>query len=84
MPGRVRFSPSRGRPDEVSLARRESRADFPEVSLQLVDPSERKLALYGGFCREENVIVFLRSTFYLVCCSIYEKQLSAGAPIDLF
>ena len=35
--------------DEVSLARRESRADFPEVSLQLLDPSKWRLAAYGGF-----------------------------------
>ena len=32
--------------DEVSHARRESRADFPEVSLQLLDRSEWKLAVY--------------------------------------
>ena len=30
--------------DEVSLAQRESRADFPEVPLQLLDPSQWKLA----------------------------------------
>ena len=30
--------------DVMSLARRESRADFPEVSLQLLDPWEWKLA----------------------------------------
>ena len=40
--------------DEVSLARRESRADFSEVSLQLLDPSESKLAACGGFFREET------------------------------
>ena len=36
--------------DEVSLARRERLSDFPEVSLQLLDP-------YGGFFREGNIII---------------------------
>ena len=39
------------------LVRRESRADFPEVSLQLLHPSEWKLAAFGGFVREEIIIV---------------------------
>ena len=38
--------------DVISLARRESRADFPEASSQLLDPSEWKLAACGGFFRE--------------------------------
>ena len=65
VPGRVRSAPSRrtllqgcsSLDDEVSLARRESRADFPEVSLQLLDRSEWKLAANGGFFREENIMV---------------------------
>ena len=61
--------------------RGESRADFPEVSLKLLDPSEWKLAAYGGFFREENISS--RSTFHLVCCSICRESLSAGAPPDL-
>ena len=48
--------------NEVSLARR--------ASLGLpwgVDLSERRLATYGGFCREENIIVFeARSVLYAV------------------
>ena len=40
--------------DEVSLARRKSRADFPEVSLQHLEPSAWRLATYGGFFREEK------------------------------
>ena len=43
--------------DVISLARRESRADFPEVSMQLLDPLERKLTAYDGFFREESLIV---------------------------
>ena len=38
----------------MSLAPRESRADFLEVWLQLLDPSEWKLAAYRGFFREET------------------------------
>ena len=62
MPGRMPSGPSRqmsvrdvqaGDENEVSLAQ-ESRSDFPEVSLQLLDPSEWTLAAYGGFCREEK------------------------------
>ena len=33
--------------DVMSLVWRESRADFPEVSMQLLDPSEWKLTPYG-------------------------------------
>ena len=42
---------------EVSLARWESRADFLEVSLQRLDPSEWKLAVFGGFFREESITI---------------------------
>ena len=53
--------------DVMSLARRESRADSPAVSLQLLDLSERKLAAYGGFFREENITVLAaRSILYAV------------------
>ena len=38
--------------DEVSLAQRESRAAFSEVSLQLLDPSAWELVANGGFFRE--------------------------------
>ena len=61
--GRVCFAPSRqmssSGSDEkvVSLSLRESRADFPEVSLRLSDPSEWRLAAYSGFCREGNITV---------------------------
>ena len=52
---------------EVSLARRKSRADETEVSLQLLDPSEWKVAGYGGFFREENITGFeARSILYAV------------------
>ena len=73
VPGRVLSAPSRrmlfwsSDEDEVSLARRESDADFPEASLQLLDPQERKLAAYGGFFREEKIIVLeARSILYAV------------------
>ena len=35
--------------NEVCLTRRESCTDFPEVSMQLLDPSKRTLAACGGF-----------------------------------
>ena len=38
----------------MSLAQRESRADFPEVSLQLLDPFALELVAYGGFCRKNH------------------------------
>ena len=51
----------------MSLARRACRADVPQVSLQLLDPSERRLAAYGGFFREGNIIVLeARSILYAV------------------
>ena len=47
--------------NEVSLARRAS------LGLPWVDLSERRLATCGGFCREENIIVFeARSVLYAV------------------
>ena len=51
----------------MSLARKECRSDFPEVWLQLLDPSEWKLAAYCGFFREENIIILeARSILYAV------------------
>ena len=51
----------------VSLARRESCADFLEVSLQLLGPSEWKLTAFCGFFREETIIVLeARSILYAV------------------
>ena len=64
--------------DAMSLARRESRADFPEVSLQLLDPSEWKLAAYGGFFREENVILEARSILHAV------RYAESNSPLGLF
>ena len=49
----------------MSLARRKSRADFPEVSLPHLGPSEWKKVAYGGFSREENIIILeARSILY--------------------
>ena len=42
----------------MSLTRWESRTEVLEVSLQHWDPSEWRLAAYGGFFREENNTVF--------------------------
>ena len=53
--------------NEVSRARKESRADFLEVSLRLLYHSKWRLAAYGGFSREENIIVLeARSILYAV------------------
>ena len=43
--------------DVMSLAWEESRADFPEVSVQLQDPSKWNLTAYSSFFREENIMV---------------------------
>ena len=44
-----------------------SRADFPVVSLQLLDPSGWTLTAHGGFFREENIVVLeARSILYPV------------------
>ena len=42
--------------DEVSLGQRDRCADFPEVSLQLLDPSEWRLAAYGSFVRDKTFL----------------------------
>ena len=55
VPGRVRSAPS-----VWMLFWECSSSDedvmFPEVSVHLLDPWERRLAAYGGFVREENII----------------------------
>ena len=69
--------------DEVSLAPRESCADSLEVSLQPVNPSEWRLAAYGGFLRDENIIVVeARSILYAVRNA--ESFCSAGTLPDPF
>ena len=66
--------------DVMLLARRESHADSPEVSVHLLDPSERRLAAYGGFVREENIIILeARSILNVVQ---FAELLSAGTPPD--
>ena len=53
--------------EDVSVALKEIRADFREVSLQLLGPSEWKLAAYGAFFREENITTLdVRSTLRAV------------------
>ena len=66
----------------MSLSRRESRADLSEVSLQLLDLSEWTLAAYGGFFREENIIVFgAPSILYVVRYA--ESNFSPGRLLTL-
>ena len=62
----------------MSLAQRESRADFPEGSLELLDPSEWKLAAYGGFFREENIAV-LEARSILHAVRFAESRYPPGA-----
>ena len=51
----------------MSLAQRESRADFPEMSLQLLDPSAWELVACGASFREENnIILEAHSILYAV------------------
>ena len=51
----------------MSLARSGSRADFPEVSLHLLDSSEWKLATYCGIFGEGNSTVLeARSILFAV------------------
>ena len=69
--------------DVISLARVESRADFPEVSLQLLDSSEWRLAACGGFFREENITVLeAPSILYAVWCA--ESNFPPGRLLILF
>ena len=81
VPGRVRFAPSRrmlkfGR--GVSLAHRESCADFPEVSLQLLDPSEWRLVAYGDLFREEKNSIVLEARSILYAVRYAESRYSPG------
>ena len=53
--------------EKFQVSRKECRADFPGVSLQLLDPSKWRLAAYGGFCREESIkLLEARSILYAV------------------
>ena len=67
---------------EVSLARRKSRADFTEVSLQLLDPSEWRSAAYGRFFREQNIIV-LEARFILYAVRYAESCRPPGCLLIL-
>ena len=66
----------------LALALRESRADFPEVSFQLLDPSEWKLAAYGGSFREENIEV-LDARSILYAFRYAESKYSPGGLLTL-
>ena len=80
---RVVFECSSSDEDEMSLDRRESRADLPEVSLQLLDPSEWRLAAYGGFFREENITV-LGAPSILYAVRNAESNYPPGGLLILF
>ena len=67
----------------MSLARRDGRADFPEALLQLLDPSEWTLAAYGGFFREENIIV-LEARVLMYAVRYAESNYSTGRLLILF
>ena len=78
VPSRVRFAPSlqMSIKNVQVLTRMKCRlpsgscTDLLEVSLQLLDPSERRLAASGGFCRNENIIVLeARSALFAVRCA---------------
>ena len=64
------------------LARRESRADFPEVSFQLLDPSAWKMAAYGGFFRGDNIIV-LEARSILFAVRLVESRYPSGRLLVL-
>ena len=70
VPGRVRSIPSLQMSFlecPSSVENEVSRAGFLEVSLQIWDPSEWRLAAYGGFFREENhIILEARSILHAV------------------
>ena len=68
--------------DVVSLAQRESCADFPELSLQLLNPSEWRLAACGGFCRHENITV-LEACYILYAVRYAESSHSPGRLLIL-
>ena len=51
--------------EEVSVTRRERRADFLEVSLELLVPATWKLVAPGGFFEDENLLILeVRSLLY--------------------
>ena len=53
--------------EDEARALKESRADFLQVSLQLLDPSEWTLAAYRAFFRDEGIIILeARSLLYAV------------------
>ena len=56
--------------NEVSLARRECRADILEASLQLLDSSEWKLAAYGGLFRKDT----LQFSKHVPSCMLFDMQ----------
>ena len=51
--------------------------------LQLLDPSEWKLVAYGGFIRDENIIVLEARSFF-VCCQLCRDLFSAWTPLESF
>ena len=52
---------------DVACPKGESRTDFSDVSLQLLDPSEWHYGAYGGFFREEHITLLeARSILYAV------------------
>ena len=70
-----------GGEDEVSLSHREGCAKFPEVSLQLLYPSEWRLVAYGVFFRVENETVLEARSILL---SFRYESLSAGTRPESF
>ena len=63
--------------DEVSLSQRESCADFPEVSLQLLDPSAWDLVAIRAFFLKKTFLKHVRPESCSVC-----RELSAGTLLD--
>ena len=53
-------------PESFRNAPRQSRADFPEVSSQLLDPTAWEWVAYGDLFREENIILETRSILHAV------------------
>ena len=63
--------------DVISLSRRESCADFAELSLELLELSEWTLAAYGGFFREENITVL---EAHVPSCMLFDMQVNPYPP----
>ena len=61
----------------------ERRVDFPEVSLQLLDPSEWMLAACGAVFREEN-ITLLDARSILCAVGYAENDYPPGRLLILF